>query len=130
MFHGTLYSKHIGTPLADPWQSLSYFTIPFIQIRKLLLRKTPAPSHVAWKFLVSCLSQEHTRNYPQLPVFISPESFSTCMEPCHYHDNQNIELWDFPGGPVVKNLPSNAEDMGLIPGQGIKIPQRPASDNY
>ena len=29
---------------------------------------------------------------------------------------------DFPGGPVVKNPPSNAADMGLIPGQGIKIP--------
>ena len=25
---------------------------------------------------------------------------------------------DFPGDPVVKNLLSNAEDMGLIPGQG------------
>ena len=23
---------------------------------------------------------------------------------------------DFPGGPVVKNLPANAEDMGSIPG--------------
>ena len=30
---------------------------------------------------------------------------------------------DFPGGPVVKNLPSNAGDAGLIPGQGTKIPQ-------
>ena len=29
---------------------------------------------------------------------------------------------DFPGGPVVKNLPSNEGDMGLIPGQGTKIP--------
>ena len=29
---------------------------------------------------------------------------------------------DFPGGPVVKNPPSNAGDMGLIPGQGTKIP--------
>ena len=28
----------------------------------------------------------------------------------------------FPGGPVVKNLPSNAGDMGSIPGQGTKIP--------
>ena len=28
--------------------------------------------------------------------------------------------WDFLGGPVVKNLPSNAEDMSLIPGQGTK----------
>ena len=27
---------------------------------------------------------------------------------------------DFPG-PVVKNLPSNAGDMGLIPGLGTKI---------
>ena len=29
---------------------------------------------------------------------------------------------DFPGGPVVKNVPSNVEGMGLIPGQGTKIP--------
>ena len=36
--------------------------------------------------------------------------------------NENSHLWDFPGGSVVKNLPSNAGDMGLIPGQGTKIP--------
>ena len=30
--------------------------------------------------------------------------------------------WDFPDGPVAKNLPSNAGDMGLIPGQETKIP--------
>ena len=29
---------------------------------------------------------------------------------------------DFPGGPVVKNLPYNAGESGLIPGQGTKIP--------
>ena len=29
---------------------------------------------------------------------------------------------DFPGGPVVKNLPSNAGDMGPILGRGTKIP--------
>ena len=28
----------------------------------------------------------------------------------------------FPGGPVVKTSPSNAEGMGSIPGQGAKIP--------
>ena len=28
----------------------------------------------------------------------------------------------FLGGPVVKNLPSNAEDAGSIPGPGDKIP--------
>ena len=30
---------------------------------------------------------------------------------------------DFPGGPVVKNLPCNAGDKGSIPGWGNKIPQ-------
>ena len=29
---------------------------------------------------------------------------------------------DFPGGPVVKNPPSNAGNKGLIPGQGNRIP--------
>ena len=27
-------------------------------------------------------------------------------------------LWDFPGDSVVKNLPANAGDEGLIPGLG------------
>ena len=30
---------------------------------------------------------------------------------------------DFPGGPVVKNPPCNAGDMGSIPSQGTKISQ-------
>ena len=30
--------------------------------------------------------------------------------------------WDFPGGPVIKNLPSNTGNMGLIPGGETKIP--------
>ena len=29
-----------------------------------------------------------------------------------------IGLWGFPSGPVVKNLPANAGDTGLIPGFG------------
>ena len=35
--------------------------------------------------------------------------------------NPNDVSPDFPGGPVVKNLLYNAEDMGLIPGLGAKI---------
>ena len=31
-------------------------------------------------------------------------------------------LGDFPGAPVVKTPPSNAEDAGSIPGWGTKIP--------
>ena len=29
-------------------------------------------------------------------------------------------MWNSPDGPVAKNPPSNAGDMGLIPGQGTK----------
>ena len=29
---------------------------------------------------------------------------------------------DFPGGPMVKNPPCNARDVGSIPGQRTKIP--------
>ena len=35
---------------------------------------------------------------------------------------KNMKTWDFPGGPVVKDLPSNAGDVGSIPGWGTKIP--------
>ena len=34
---------------------------------------------------------------------------------------------DFPGCPIVKNPPSNAGDMDLIPGQGTKIPHATGS---
>ena len=37
-----------------------------------------------------------------------------------YHQEQ--EVWDFPGSLVVKTSPSNARGMGLVPGQGAKIP--------
>ena len=32
----------------------------------------------------------------------------------------NMRCWEFPVGPVVKNLPSDAGDTGLIPGWGAK----------
>ena len=31
-------------------------------------------------------------------------------------------MLDFPGGPVIKNPPSDARDVGSIPGRGTKIP--------
>ena len=36
--------------------------------------------------------------------------------------SNNTQGWDFPGGPVVKTSPSNAKNMGSIPGWGTKIP--------
>ena len=35
---------------------------------------------------------------------------------------QKVMPRDFPGHPVIRNLPSNAGDLGSIPGQGTKIP--------
>ena len=32
---------------------------------------------------------------------------------------KTVYLWDFPGGPQIKNLPSN-QDLGSIPGRGTK----------
>ena len=32
------------------------------------------------------------------------------------------KIWDFPGGPAVKNLPSNTWDVGLTSSQGTKVP--------
>ena len=32
------------------------------------------------------------------------------------HERLIIQERDFPGGPVVRSLPANAGDMGLIPG--------------
>ena len=39
-------------------------------------------------------------------------------------DTEIVEtnMGDFPGGPVVKNPPSNAGDAGSIPGWGTEIP--------
>ena len=38
-------------------------------------------------------------------------------------------LGDFPGGPVVKTLPSNAGGAGSIPGRGAKIPHASGPKN-
>ena len=36
-------------------------------------------------------------------------------------ESTNIKCWrDFPGGPVVKNPPPNAEDVGLSPDGELK----------
>ena len=33
-----------------------------------------------------------------------------------------VKKWKVPGDPLIKNLPSNAGDMGSMPGWGTKIP--------
>ena len=52
---------------------------------------------------------------PGLPVLQHlPE-----LIPINLHD-KNTTYRDFPGGAVVKLLPSDAEDVGLIPGQDLR----------
>ena len=41
----------------------------------------------------------------------------------YFHTPILQKIRDFPGGPVVKNLPSNAGDMGSIPGWKIMSPR-------
>ena len=38
---------------------------------------------------------------------------------------ETAQVGDVPGGPVVKNPPSNAGETGMIPGQRAKIPHAP-----
>ena len=45
--------------------------------------------------------------------------FSTTVPPRKPQGNLlKMQIWDFPGGTVVKNPPANAGDMGLSPGPG------------
>ena len=49
-----------------------------------------------------------------------------CRVPSYSRDMKVYKKlsWDFPGGAVVKNLPANAGDMGLIPGPARSLVPR------
>ena len=52
----------------------------------------------------------------------SPHHWTTRELPLCTAFMKMAQRGDFPGDPVVKNLPSNAGDAGSIPGQGTHIP--------
>ena len=55
--------------------------------------------------------------------FCRPGAFPFLSIPSLYPLRRRIGLrWDFPGGPVVKNLLSTARVSGSIPDQGTEIP--------
>ena len=68
--------------------------------------------------------------YPSVTFFIQHSRFEIYLHWCTSSALAILLLCsiipnvtkDFPGGPVVKNPPSNAGDVGLIPGWGTKIP--------
>ena len=43
---------------------------------------------------------------------------------------RRIRVGNLPGGPVVKNLPSNPRDIDLILGQGMKIPHAAGQERW
>ena len=47
----------------------------------------------------------------------------------HKYGIISISFGDFPGGPVVKTLPSNAGGVGSIPRWGAKIPHASGPKN-
>ena len=50
----------------------------------------------------------------------SSKIFTVC-EAEHTQNYLQVNHWDFPGGPAVKTLPSNAGDAGSTPGRGVEI---------
>ena len=59
---------------------------------------------------------------PNKKISLGFGKLKTNCEICIEMEKQKTTKTDFPGGPGVKTLPSNAEGVGLIPGQGTKIP--------
>ena len=57
---------------------------------------------------------------PGAQVLALPSDRSACD--LSQDTDSEITVWDFPGGPVVKNPPCNTQDMGSILGQGTNIP--------
>ena len=68
-------------------------------------------SHISWLLphLFAAVSQSFLRSY-LIPGF----SLQFCKP--------NKTTLNFPGGPVIENLPPNAGDMGLIPDPGKFLP--------
>ena len=57
-------------------------------------------------------------------ILIYPHDIMLCghLISIKHFMTKNVHDKDFPGNLVFKNLPSNAGDKGLIPGQETKIP--------
>ena len=105
--------------------------------------------------LVCARDRIHTHGYSVLESLLVLMMLSFLIEQClvfpiHFYYSQpktsklirNKQSGDFPGGPVVKNLPSSAGHVSLIPGQGTRVPhtmehvnlcaatRQPVSSNY
>ena len=69
---------------------------------------------------ISSISKRHQRDLQTLKMMLFFYIFCVLKNIVMFH--KTTLSGDFPGGPVVKTLPSNAGRVGSIPGQGAKIP--------
>ena len=121
--HSNSTIRNCKLPLPLIWFNFTHFLL-ILKVAELMSIKYTS-GHV---FL-------HLKNSPQLLMALekSPErhwmSFTDWLEctlcPQHlllYSVHSKIVSGDFPGGPVVNNLPPNARDAGSVPSEGTKIP--------
>ena len=82
------------------------------------------------KFLIQHWTDQFEGTTMKSIFGINPYQFSSTHRPFVF-SREELALYkywlksnwkDFSSGPVVMYTPCNAEDMGLIPGQGTKIP--------
>ena len=57
---------------------------------------------------------------PRKIIHLVPGNSGIPPRPDCGHPSERLQLWDFPGSPVVKTPPSNVGHMSLIPGWGAK----------
>ena len=123
--------KHWFSFVFEPY--LISFSIPFLAdfiyllvhsiLNCLSCRRVYSPGSWQTHLDFSEASQNQcVRNWPhypppaksaslQYPLSENGQSWKACSVKKH-------EIWDVPGGPVVKDLPCSATDAGLIPGLG------------
>ena len=90
-----------------------------------------SPLYNQWDTLSFCLIQYSSNEAPSfifLFLFSSSIFLLKCLLPISTSTHpttsfKNRSRRDFPGGPMVKNPPSNAGDVGSISGQRTKIPR-------
>ena len=115
---------------APPWTAARQASLSFTNSQSLL-KLMSMESVMPFNHLILC----HPLLLPP-SVFPSIQAFSnesggqsigvsaSASFFAHWHFYSFLLKWtrrDFPGGPVVKNLPCNADDMSSIPEQGTKI---------
>ena len=71
---------------------------------------------ITWTKLENMHPQKSVVRPPEFPARLAGDDLTL-----YKTSPWRLGAGDFPGGPVVKNPPCNAKNVGLIPGQGTKI---------